>query len=230
MTIIKPARPVRSYVLRQGRMTLAQKQAISDHWSEYGLTAALDKKPFDWQSIFAREAPRVLEIGFGMGESLVNLALNHPEIDFIGIEVHQPGVGACMRSAKAHDLQNLRLLNQDAYQLLTATIPEQSIDKVLLLFPDPWPKTRHNKRRLVQPAFTQLITKVLKTNGIFHCATDWQPYADHMITVLETTPGLVNHFGPEQFSPAPYERTSTKFERRGQKLGHTIFDLVYSKL
>lgn len=217
---LQNARPVRSYVLRQGRMTDAQKQAISGHWADMGLTVPSAPDTFDWSAIFGRTAPRVLEIGFGMGDTLVTLAAQNPDTDFIGIEVHQPGVGACISKAKALGLSNIRVISHDAYQVLASAIPVGSIDKVLLLFPDPWPKVRHHKRRLVQPAFMALVARVLSPQGIFHCATDWEPYAEHIAAVLAAQPAF-------RHAPEHYARPETKFERRGQKLGHAISDLVY---
>jgi len=224
----KKRRPLRSYVLRQGRMTPAQKLAIATHFPEMGLIPE-GKTLFDWPTIFGRKAPLVLEIGFGMGDTLVSMASTCPEQDFIGVEVHQPGVGACLAQAKALALSNIRVIAHDAYQVLTSNIPAASIDKVLLLFPDPWPKARHHKRRLLQPAFVCQISRVLKPGGILHCATDWQPYAEHMLAVLQADTTFINHYGDGQFAPGPYQRPETKFERRGQRLGHSIYDLVFVK-
>ncbi|MBS0288912.1 MAG: tRNA (guanosine(46)-N7)-methyltransferase TrmB [Proteobacteria bacterium] len=220
-------RPIRSYVLRQGRMSDAQLGAHRHYWSEFGLD--LTATPFDFDHLFNRQAQRILEIGFGMGDSLIALAKNFPEADFIGIEVHPPGVGRCLLQAKLNNLSNLKLFNKDAVQVLEHCIPDQSLDKVLLLFPDPWPKKKHHKRRLVQPDFVALVAKKLKIGGQFHLATDWQPYADHMLSVLEASV-LQNQFPKQQFAPSQFERITTKFETRGLKLGHQIWDLVYIRV
>lgn len=223
-------RPIRSYVLRQGRMTPSQRAALTDYWAQYGLTVTPDIKPMVWQEIFGREAPCHLEIGFGMGNSLLAMAKAHPECDFIGIEVHQPGVGRCLAKAQDLKLTNLKIFADDALTVLERCVGSASLDKILLLFPDPWPKLKHHKRRIVQPAFAQLIAQKLKPQGRFQLATDWQPYADHMLTTLDACPVLMNDFGKGHFAPSGFERLTTKFELRGQKLGHSIWDLVYRRV
>lgn len=231
MTLEKETRAIRSYVLRQGRMTPAQKRGMTESWTRYGLTIPVENKGLDWCQIFGREAPTFLEIGFGMGESLLALASTHPEKNFIGIEVHQPGVGGCLWSAQKLGLENLRVFREDAKKVLQECIPDGSLDKIFLLFPDPWPKRKHHKRRLVQPDFVALIARKLKKGGIFHLATDWQPYAEQMITVLEACPALSNMFGPGNVAPPlTVARIETKFERRGQKLGYVISDLLYTRV
>lgn len=220
---------IRSYVLRQGRMTFGQKKGLEEGWERYGITLCSPAQYLNWQQVFGREAPVVLEIGFGMGESLVAQALAHPDQNFVGIEVHQPGVGACLLNAQKNNLQNLKVFHADAKQILEFFIPDQSLAKIYLLFPDPWPKTKHHKRRLVQPDFVQMITQKLQIGGAFHLATDWQPYAKHMLTVLEACSSLTNAFGKGNVAPTALSRTSTKFERKGQKLGHLISDLVYTR-
>jgi len=207
--------PLRSFVLRQGRMTIAQKQALQNEWAAFGLTTSAD---CDWQILFGREAPRILEIGFGMGDALISMARAHPEMDFIGIEVHLPGVGACLRAIREFNLTNIRLFSEDA-QAVLQKFPPQSIDKVFLLFSDPWPKRKHHKRRLVQPLFVKKVASILKSQGIFHLATDWQPYAEHMFEILEGS-DFVN------CEATPY-RPETKFERRGREKGHLIWDFAY---
>lgn len=214
-------RTVRSYVLRQGRMTPGQTRAFA-YWSQYGLKVP---HALDWSAIFGREAKRILEIGFGMGDALLTLAQSHPEYDFIGIEVHPPGVGRCLSHAKKFELTNLRVFSQDAL-LVLESIPLASLDKVYLLFPDPWPKKRHHKRRIVNEHFVTLIAHRLKAHGQFHLATDWQPYADHMLSTLNASILLKNCF--TDFAPQGM-RPKTKFERRGEKLNHQIFDLVYER-
>ncbi len=173
---------------------------------------------------------RVLEIGFGMGDSLIAMAVKSPEIDFIGIEVHQPGIGRCLTQANHFQLTNLKIFAEDAIGVLEGCIANHSLDKVCLFFPDPWPKTKHHKRRIVQNSFVSLVAQKLKVGGQFHMATDWKDYADHMLAVLEKSPAFANQFGPGQVAPSQFERPSTKFEMRGQKLGHQIWDLVYKRL
>lgn len=220
-------RPIRSFVVRQGRMTHAQKEAVAADWPTYGLPLPENGQPYDWQTVFARDAKRVLEIGFGMGATLAKLALENPNADFIGIEVHPPGIGRMLASAKALGLSNLKIFAVDALDVLQQAIPDGSLDRVLLLFPDPWPKRKHHKRRIVQPEFVALIARKLKPQGFFHLATDWQPYAEHMMEVLEDSPPFRNHFGEGEYAPAGFERHATKFEQRGEKLGHAIWDLVF---
>ncbi len=224
----KPIRPIRSYVLRQGRITPSQQQARSEFWPLFGLESGQDDL-FDWFAIFARQAPVVLEIGFGMGDSLVEMARAEPEKDFVGIEVHQPGIGRILANAKAHQLTNLKVIATDAIDVLTRNVGSESLDKVLLLFPDPWPKTKHHKRRIVSPEFAALIASKLKIGGQFHLATDWQPYAEHMLAVLDACSVLQNQYGQACFAPQN-ARLETKFERRGQNLGHAIRDLIYIRV
>jgi tRNA (guanine-N7-)-methyltransferase len=171
-----------------------------------------------------------LEIGFGMGDSLIAQAKAHPEIDFIGIEVHPPGIGKVRANAKIYQLTNLKIFAFDAVQVLDWCVPDESIDKILLLFPDPWPKKKHHKRRILQPSFAAKIAQKLKKGGQFHLATDWQDYADQMLAVLDALPNFENYFGKSHFAPSTFERILTKFEKRGQKLGHQIWDLVYTRL
>lgn len=224
----KLLRPIRSFVLRQGRMTLSQHEAISDGWSQFGVELSMTQDVFDWNKIFAREAPRVLEIGFGMGDSLITLAKQHPEMDFLGIEVHRPGIARTIANAKSQGLTNLKIFSEDAVEVLKAIHPA-SLDRVLLFFADPWPKKKHHKRRIVQAAFVETVAQKLKIQGQFRLATDWQDYADHMLAVLDKSPTLRNCFGEGQYAPSPFERPMTKFELRGQKLGHVIRDLVYER-
>lgn len=219
--------PIRSFVVRQGRMTPAQKESVSTDWPLYGLALPENGQPYDWDLVFKREAKRVLEIGFGMGATLAKLASENPQADFIGVEVHPPGIGRMVARAKALELTNLKIFAVDALQVLNLAIPDASLDRVLLLFPDPWPKTKHHKRRIVQPEFVELMAKKLKPEGFFHLATDWQPYAVHMMSVLEASPSFTNLFGEGLYAPAGFERHTTKFEKRGEKLGHAIWDLVF---
>jgi tRNA (guanine-N7-)-methyltransferase len=219
-------RPIRSFVRRSARMTSAQGAAIERHWSAYGLGAS---ERLDLDVVFGRRAPRVMEIGFGNGDALVAMARAHPERDYLGVDVYEPGIGRLLAALAADGLTNVRVIRGDAVEVLRDAIPTESLDTVLLFFPDPWPKKRHHKRRLVQPAFVTLVTSRLVAGGVFHLATDWQAYAEQMLTVLEAEDGLVNMAGHGKFYTAPTERPVTKFERRGMRLGHAVWDLRFSR-
>jgi len=223
----KPLRTVRSYVLRQGRMTPAQREALDTLWGRYGVNLA--DTDLDLDVLFGRHAPRALEIGFGMGDALAAMAEAHPEQDYLGIEVHRPGVGSLLRQIEQRGLSNVRVMCADAVQVLEQHITDRSLDAVHLFFPDPWPKRRHHKRRLVQEQFVALIAKKLKPNGVFHFATDWQEYAEQVLDVMGNAPEFINAAGNGNFSPQPDYRPLTKFERRGQRLGHQVWDLVFYK-
>ena len=219
-------RPIRSFIRRQGRITVAQTRALTELWPHYGLEPS---QPLEPAKLFNRIAPLVLEIGFGNGESLAAMAAAHPEEDFIGIEVHRPGVGHLLWRIHEQGLRNLRIYCADAIEILTENIADASLDRLQLFFPDPWPKQRHHKRRIVNPEFLQLVCRKLKTGGIFHAATDWEPYAEHMAEALSTCPGLVSLAPDSPFSPRPDYRPLTKFETRGQRLGHGVWDLMYRR-
>lgn len=225
-TEARPHRAVRSFVARAGRMTTAQERAWRELWPRFGIDD--DGGPLDFEALFGREAPRTLEIGFGNGEALVALAAAHPDEDFLGIEVHRPGVGHLMLRAEALGLANLRVASRDAVEILGARVPDGSIDTVLLYFPDPWPKKRHHKRRIVQPAFVELVARKLKSGGRFRLATDWQPYAVHMLEVLSASAAFANESGTG-YVPRPDSRPLTRFETRGQRLGHEVWDLSFRK-
>ena len=220
-----PHRAIRSFVKRGGRITVAQQRALAELWPRYG--AAAGSSPLDLDALFGRRAPRTLEIGFGDGETLVALAAAHPERDYLGLEVHAPGVGHCLLRAAESGLGNVRVVQHDAVEVLEHSILPRALDEVLIYFPDPWPKKRHHKRRLVQPDFTALAASRLAPGGRLHAATDWQEYAEHMLAVLEATPGLAN-LSPG-FSDRPEWRPETKFERRGRRLGHGVRDLLFVK-
>ena len=220
-------RPVRSFVLRQGRLTPAQQKALDSHWQQYGID--FSDALLDFDTIFGRHAPITLEIGFGNGESLLEQAINHPERDFLGIEVHTPGVGHLIHGAQQAGISNLRVIRHDAVEVLNKQIPENTLDRVQLFFPDPWHKKRHHKRRILQDDFVELIRNHLKVGGHFHMATDWQNYAEHMLEVMDQHTGFFNVAGEAHFVSAEGLRPQTKFERRGLRLGHGVWDMVYQK-
>lgn len=224
----KIMRPVRSFVLREGRLTDGQRQALEQLWKRYGLER--DSGLLDPQAVFGRDAPRVLEIGYGMGQSLAVMAAAAPDKDFIGIEVHRPGVGALLMAIRDGQLPNLRSYCDDAVDILKLCIPDRSLSRVQLYFPDPWPKKKHHKRRIVQPHWVKLIHGKLAAGGVLHMATDWEPYAEHMMAVMNDAAGFINQAGSGRFSPRPDWRPETKFERRGEKLGHGVRDLLFEKV
>ena len=228
--LIKPEfkpKSIRSFVIRAGRITVGQKAAFETWWPHYGLS--LYQGAINPEVIFGRKAPLVLEIGFGMGDSLLEMAKNEPEKDFIGIEVHPPGVGKLINTAGKEGVKNLRVYMADAMDVLEDCIPDGSIDRLQLYFPDPWHKKKHNKRRIVQPAFVQKLRPKLKAGGVFHMATDWQPYAEHMLEVMQAAPGFHNLILQGDYSPRPDYRPETKFERRGERLGHGVWDLLFQQ-
>ena len=220
-------KPIRSYVIRSGRMTPSQKAAFERHWAQYGLDLAAG--PIHSAEVFGREAPTVLEIGFGMGDSLIDMCVASPDTDFIGIEVHPPGVGRAMNKAADNALTNFRVYHADAKDVLDECISDGQLSRVQLYFPDPWHKKKHNKRRIVQPAFVQLLSEKLRDGGELHFATDWQPYAEHMSEVLSQQVDLENTAVDGGFVERPNWRPETKFERRGARLGHGVWDLLYRK-
>jgi tRNA (guanine-N7-)-methyltransferase len=218
---------IRSYVVRAGRMTDGQRNAFENSWSTYGLKLA--DGAIDTDTVFGRSGPKVLEIGFGMGDSLLQMAAAEPATDFIGIEVHPPGVGTIMNIAQSEGISNLRVYLADANDVLEECFPPQSIDRLQLYFPDPWHKKKHNKRRIVQPQFVQLVREKLRPGGVLHMATDWQHYAEQMLETLDEAEGFENIAGIGQYSPRPDYRPMTKFEKRGERLGHGVWDLIYKK-
>jgi tRNA (guanine-N7-)-methyltransferase len=220
-------RAIRSFVLRQGRQTGAQKRAFTDHWPRFGFDYT--GVPRDFDEAFGRRAPRVVEIGFGNGEQLLFAAQREPQRDFIGIEVHGPGVGRLLNAVADADLGNVRVYQHDAVEVLANEVADASLDEVRIYFPDPWHKKRHHKRRLVQAPFVDLLCRKLRPGGTLHLATDWEPYAQHMWDVLDAEPRLRNTAGPRGAVPRPEGRRQTHFETRGQKLGHGVWDLVYER-
>ncbi len=219
-------RRIRSFVRREGRLTKGQERALQELWPVMGVE--FRDEMLDLAQLFGREAPVVLEIGFGMGKSLVEMAAAAPEKNFIGIEVHRPGVGACLSSAQDAGITNLRLFCHDAVEVLGQMIPDESIDTLQLFFPDPWHKARHHKRRIVQPAFVQMLRPKLKIGGVFHMATDWENYAEHMLEVMNAAEGFVNTVEGD-YAPRPDSRPLTKFEQRGHRLGHGVWDLLFAR-
>ncbi|MBM3372257.1 MAG: tRNA (guanosine(46)-N7)-methyltransferase TrmB [Betaproteobacteria bacterium] len=219
------ARPIRSFVLRQGRVSNAQRRAHDTLMPTYGTPYAA--AVIDLDALFGRSAARVLEIGCGMGETTVAIAAAQPQTDFIGIEVHTPGVGSLLKQIEAAGLTNLRVIQHDAVEVLEHMIPPGSLDGLHIFFPDPWPKKRQQKRRLIQPPFVALASSRLKSGGYLHCATDWQEYAEQMLAVLGAEPALENTAA--DYAPRPDYRPQTKFEARGLRLGHGVWDLVFRK-
>jgi tRNA (guanine-N7-)-methyltransferase len=218
-------RRIKSFVIRAGRMTEAQQRGYNELWSMYGLE--LSAGIIDPQALFERSAPTVVEIGFGMGDSLAEMARAAPETNFIGIEVHRPGVGRLLHLAEEYQLENLKVYCDDAIEVLKRCIADQSLGRVQLFFPDPWHKRRHNKRRIVRPEFMALIRQKLMLRGVFHAATDWQPYAEYIVKLMVDVPGYKNQALAGPYSEKPAYRPETKFERRGERLGHGVWDLLY---
>jgi len=219
------ARPIRSFVLRQGRMSPAQQRACDALLPRYGIAYAAE--PLDFARVFGRAAPVTLEIGFGMGETTAAIAQAHPDVDFLGIEVHLPGVGALLKRVDELRLANVRVIRHDAVEVVAAMIPAASLAAVHVYFPDPWPKKRHHKRRLLVPAFVRALAQRLRPGGYLHAATDWSEYADEILATLAAEPLLANTAAG--FAPRPAWRPETKFEARGLKLGHAVYDLVYTR-
>jgi len=220
-----PPRPIRSFVLRAGRVGPGQQRALEALGPQFLLPYAA--RPLHLPTVFGRTAPVVLEIGFGMGDATASIAEALPGTDFLGVEVHRPGVGALLKHIGERQLGNLRIVQHDAVEVLEHMLAPESLAGIHIFFPDPWHKKKHNKRRLVQPAFVSRLLTRLAPGGYLHCATDWQPYAEQMLQVLSAEPGLVN--SPDGYAPRPDYRPLTKFEARGLRLGHGVWDLVFAK-
>jgi tRNA (guanine-N7-)-methyltransferase len=212
---------IRSFVRREGRFTPAQKRAFAELWPKYGIE--------NDNSLIQCGEKCVLEIGFGNGATLAEMAMSEPDVNFIGVEVHRPGVGNLLQTIEQQKITNLRIVCDDAADVLTHRINDESLDRLQLFFADPWPKKKHHKRRIVQPAFVQMVRKKLKTGGILHMATDWQDYAEHMLEVMRPAEGYENLSTMGDYIPRPASRPLSKFEQRGQRLGHGVWDLMYKK-
>jgi len=221
-------RPIRSFVMRAGRMTVGQTRALEDLWPRYGLD--FSAAPLDLSQVYGRVAPVTLEIGFGNGEHLAKVAAAHPERDYLGIEVHRPGVGHLLMLAANSGVSNLRASDHDAVEVLREQLAPGVLDEVLVLFPDPWHKKRHHKRRLIQPAFIELLASRLRTGGVLRLATDWEEYAAQMLAVLRGAAALFENLSASNdWMPRPEERAPTRFEKRGARLGHGVWDLAFRR-
>lgn len=219
-------RPIRSFVKREGKLTSGQQNAIDQLWASHGVD--LSDEPLNWEALFGRSAPVVLEIGFGNGLSLADMAEAHEDLNFFGVEVHKPGVGSLLVQVKQRGLSNVRVSLDDAVQVLAQQIPDGSLQRVQIFFPDPWHKKRHHKRRLIQADFVATLVKKLLPNGQIHVATDWQNYAEHILAVLSKNKDLQNT--AEDYAPKPDYRPDTKYEARGIRLGHGVWDIIFQRV
>ncbi|MDH3787498.1 MAG: tRNA (guanosine(46)-N7)-methyltransferase TrmB [Xanthomonadales bacterium] len=220
-------RPVRSFVLRAGRLTDGQKRALEELWPLYGIAGGTDAVEFD--VLFGNDHPVILEIGFGNGDATWQMARNEPGLNFLGVEVHKPGVGHLLLKIEEYEISNLRIACEDAVELLRQRITSHSLSGVRIYFPDPWPKKRHHKRRIIQPPFVRLLAEKMKPSAILHLATDWAPYAEHMLDVMQCSPAFENLAVAGGRVPRPEWRPQTKYEKRGERLGHEVYDLVFRR-
>lgn len=225
--MVEHPRTIKSYVVRSGRMTPGQEKAFAESWSRYGVEA--NGQILDFEQLFGRQAPVILEIGFGMGDSLIEMASRYPENNYLGIEVHKPGVGRLLGNISERALTNLMVMQFDAVEVLKKQIPDAALSAVYLFFPDPWHKKRHHKRRIVQDDFVQLIKQKLANQGHFHMATDWEHYACQMLETMKKAQGFKNTARDGEYIPRPDYRPITKFERRGERLGHGVWDIMFEK-
>jgi tRNA (guanine-N7-)-methyltransferase len=221
-------RPLKSFVLRQGRLTSGQRIALETQWPLFGVE--FTGKPLDFKETFGREAPVTLEIGFGNGSSLAHMATESPERDFFGVEVHRPGVGHLLHLVGEGELKNVRVMHHDAVEIINQMLPDDSIDRIQIYFPDPWHKARHNKRRIIKPEFVALLATKLKKGGVMHLATDWEDYAIQMMDVMTAAPDYKNQTADGGYAERPDYRPLTKFENRGLKLGHGVWDLLFERV
>ncbi len=217
--------PIRSYVLRQGRFSRGQQRAYEEQLPRFGVPYA--PAPLDLDALFGAKVPVIVEIGSGMGETTARIASEHPDTGYLAIEVHTPGVGSLLKQIAEQGLTNVRIVQHDAVEVMREMVPRESLAGVHVFFPDPWPKKRHHKRRLLQPEFVALLASRLASGGYLHVATDWQEYAEHILQVLCATPGLANTAA--DFAPRPESRPETKFERRGVGLGHGVWDIYFRR-
>lgn len=220
-------RTVRSYVLRAGRVTEGQKRALEELWPVYGVEPG--SSVLDFTALFGNDHPVIMEIGFGNGEATWQMAKAQPRENYLGVEVHRPGVGRLLLKIERHGLKNIRIACEDAVELLRTRVPGASLDGIRIYFPDPWPKKRHHKRRMIQPPFLSLLASRMKPGGVLHLATDWEAYAEHMLEVMEAASEFENLSPGGGFSPKPDWRPPTKYEQRGKRLGHRVSDLVYRR-
>jgi len=222
------SRSIRSFVIRKGRLTKAQATAIDTLLPRYGIEYC-ENQLLDFSAIFSQPGPVWLEIGFGNGDALMDMASRYPNTNFIGIEVHESGVGQALMGIEARSLQNVRIVQHDAIEILQHMIPASALQRVLLFFPDPWRKKRHFKRRIVQTEFVELVADKLESGGVLHCATDWQDYAQWMLEKLNGCERLRNQSDTNGYCARPQWRTNTRFEQRGERLGHSVADLLYTR-
>ncbi|MDN0082202.1 tRNA (guanosine(46)-N7)-methyltransferase TrmB [Crenobacter sp. SG2305] len=218
-------RHIKSFVLRQGHLTAAQQRAMDEGMPRWGIEYRAE--PMDLATAFGRQAPKILEIGFGMGTATAEIARTCPDNDYLGVEVHSPGVGNLLKLVAEQDITNLRIIRHDAVEVIDHMLPDGSLDGIHIFFPDPWPKKRHHKRRLIQAPLIAKLAKKLKTGGYLHCATDWEEYAQQMLEVLSSNEELAN--SADGFAPRPAYRPLTKFEARGIKLGHGVWDVIFTR-
>jgi len=223
----KKHRPIRSYVLREGRLTPGQERAFRELWPAWGVDFEAHRA-LDPGALFGNDNPVWVEIGFGNGESLAAYAQANPHINYLGIEVHGPGVGHLLLRIEELGLNNLRVMKHDAVEVLKS-LPDASLEGIMLFFPDPWHKKKHHKRRILQPAFVEELARLIRPGGLFHAATDWQEYAEQMMQVLSDSEAFENTAGDGHYSPRPESRPLTKFEQRGQRLGHGVWDLLFRR-
>jgi len=226
--VVEHPRNIKSYVVRSGRMTPGQEKSYAELWQIYGVES--DQQILDFKQLYKQQAPLILEIGFGMGDSLIEMAVNNPHNNYMGIEVHKPGVGRLLGNISELSLTNLRVMQADAVEVLKSQVQDESISAVQLFFPDPWHKRRHVKRRIVQDEFIQLLRKKLQSHGQFHMATDWKDYAVQMLKEMNSAEGFKNCSASGDYIPRPEYRPMTKFERRGERLGHGVWDILFEKI
>ena len=228
MSQAKNLRKIQSFVKRSGRLSKGQSLGLNELWRDYGID--IDKKMLDLEGIFSNQNEITLEVGFGNGDSLLEMAIKQPDMNFLGIEVYEAGVGRLVNEASKKNVGNLRVIKEDAVEVIENNIPDKSISYCQLFFPDPWHKKRHHKRRIIQVGFLDLLSSKLKVNGIVHFATDWEDYAEHILETLESHKHFKNSSGAHRYSERPKNRPLTKFENRGQKLGHGVWDIIFTKI